>query len=113
MLLPDKALSAVEARIYMSDMYETRANIYNHIADPHSLDSVLLHGADDFITDSTLEKLIRTFKEEDIYDHFGLNLLEFLSLPCDVLEFIVDLNRKDREKDAKAVEKRLRKDLDL
>ena len=80
----NKAISSHEADILLKDLYETHYGIYDHISSNRPLGSVAIHPNEDNGEGSLLYESIENFSNTRIYEKFGLNLLEFLSLPNDI-----------------------------
>lgn len=74
----------------MQDLYETEYGIYDHLNNtiPRPLSSVALHPSEDFNNYSLLKTAIESFVDRNILDATGLNLVEFLELPMDVVAMI-------------------------
>lgn len=99
---PTETLNPVDAKVFMSDMFDMRYGIYNHIKDKHPLSTVMLHQRDDFITESLLFKTIEKYRKYKIADMYNISLHEFMDLPPYVVEFILstaeeELTKTDRE----------------
>lgn len=86
-------LDAVDAKVVMREMYETRFGIHNHLNkfSKRPLASVAFHGAENTIKDSMLEETLKTYANRNIKDIFGLTVLEFLELPMDVVSLMLDI----------------------
>lgn len=101
-MLADDPLSPIEAKIFMSDMYDIRYGIYNHVQNKHPLSTVLTHDSEDVINNSLTKAVIEKYRIYEIQDLYGLSLLEFLSLPPDMASMILDEGEKFyKEKKAK------------
>lgn len=95
-------LSSVDSQIVLSDLYETKFNIFDHAAQSRlpstplgpdyrarPLSSVAFHPAEDINTGSLLEEMMRLYIMRSIHGLFGLNFLEFMSLPKDVIDLML------------------------
>lgn len=78
------------------EKYETVHGIYNHaIDDPDKpLAIVALHDGENTGIGSTLYERIELFAERGVTKHFGLSLSEFLELPTDVCDRILEISNK-------------------
>lgn len=74
--------NAVDSRIVLQDIYETKTGIYNHFASKdRPLASVAMFPCEDTAGNSPLYDNLEEFAEKGYYELWGLNLKEFLSLP--------------------------------
>lgn len=74
----------------MTEMYDIKFGIYNHIANKHPLGSVLLHKAEDTSTRSLTYSVIDKYRKFDVYSVYRISLVEFLSLPPDIVKKILE-----------------------
>lgn len=84
----------------MYDLYETVYGIFNHLhptARNRPLASVAMFPSEDINDSGLLEVVIRRYIEKDIHSIFGLNLEEFLNLPMDIAEMLMDIAKDTRE----------------
>jgi hypothetical protein len=84
----------------MYDLYETVYGIFNHLhptARNRPLASVAMFPSEDINDSGLLELVIRRYVEKDIRNVFGLNLEEFLNLPMDIAEMLMDISNDNRE----------------
>lgn len=81
-------MTAVDTQIALSDIYETKYGIYNHIGASirRPLSSVAFHQCEDINTGSMLEHFHRLYIEKRIRENFGLTIDEYLDRPMDVIE---------------------------
>lgn len=77
----------------MYDLYESRYGIFNHLSGnkKRPLASVAMHSSEDINLDSLLEEAIRTYVKRDIKEIYHLSLVEFLDLPIDVIQVMLDI----------------------
>jgi CRISPR/Cas system-associated endonuclease/helicase Cas3 len=77
----------------MQDLYETEYEIFNHLDHTihRPLASVALHPAEEINDDSMLEEIIRQYIKRDILKIYGLNLIDFLELPHDIVNMLFKL----------------------
>jgi len=89
----------------MQDLYETEYGIYNHLSNANKkpLASVSMHSSEDINTGSLLEEAIRTYTVRGIKDLYGLNVLEFLELPIDVIEMMFEISEEEQARKAKGL----------
>lgn len=96
-------ICSTDAQLLMRHHYETKFGIFDHDhgdGKDHPLALVMMREAER--TNGPLFERIERFEERQIYQKFGLNLIEFLSLPREVCEFIEHLAIK-RQKENNAV----------
>ena len=86
----------------MSDIYETKYGVFNHIGTSHlrPLSSVAFHASEDINTDGLYENLCRVYIEKRIKEHYGLTIDEYLDRPRDIIEI---MNRVADEVNAKHI----------
>lgn len=93
----------------LSSIYETHSGIYDHSRSHNRpLANVAFHPAEDPIKDSPLFVTISLYAERNILSLFGLDLVEFLQLPSDYCEMLVEIAdnvAKRKNKDAEALNK--------
>lgn len=91
------ALSNVDLKIVLLDMYETHAGIYNQINNPYStpLSSVGFHPSEDYNTGSLLEQSMSSYIRKGIKELFNISYIEYMELPHDVMELMHDVANKE------------------
>lgn len=85
----------------MYELYETVYNIYNHLnteAESRPLASVAMFPVEDINDKGLLELIIRRYVNKEIYSIYGLNLEEFLNLPMDIAEMLIDIANDEKVK---------------
>lgn len=94
-------LNSVDGRIVLQDLYEKQYGIYNHL-DPSNksrpLSSVAMHACEDVNNGSLLEEAVKTYVVRGIKDLYGLNLIEFLELPLDIVELLFEISGQELAK---------------
>lgn len=98
-------LNSIDGRIVLQDLYETQYGIYNHLHQNvvRPLASVAMHSGEDFNDGSLLEEAIRTYATRSVKDLYGLNLLEFLDLPRDIIEMLLLVANEENSRKAATV----------
>lgn len=93
----------------MTDVYETIYRIFNHISNfkqppggRRPLASVAFHRSEDFTTGSLREETMRIWRDLPIGKVFGINYLDWMGLPPDVVEDMVMITKEGQEKEARA-----------
>jgi hypothetical protein len=84
----------------MYDLYETVYGIFNHLhpsAKNRPLASVAMFSSEDINDAGLLELVIRRYVDKDIHSIFGLNLEEFLNLPMDIAEMLMEIATTNKE----------------
>lgn len=95
-------LPPVDAMIVMCDLYETRYGIYNHqdktavLTKP--LASVAFHESEEFTKGSLLEEMMTLYIVKRIQSIFGLNFVDFMELPRDVISLMFSVSETDAAK---------------
>jgi hypothetical protein len=86
-------LSSVDCRMVLQDLYETEYGIYNHLSPINNrpLTSVAMFPSEDINDGSLLEEAIRTYVGRNIKETYGLNVIEFLDLPVDIMEMMIQI----------------------
>lgn len=88
----------------MFDVYETKYGLFNHISGLdrklRPLASVALHEMEDNAKTSSLYEAIELYLDKDIMKNFGLNLNEFLDLPREIINKLLELSIKKIQKDS-------------
>lgn len=103
-------LDAVDGRMVMQDLYETKYGIWNHLdkTTKRPLASVAFHDCEDINEGSLLEEAIRAYTSKNIGEYTKLNLVEFLDLPIDVVAMVMkicDEAMKKKEKTFEEIER--------
>jgi hypothetical protein len=103
--------SLIDAKIAFLDIYESRSGIWDHLTDTHKkrnrpLASVALHDCESITDGSDLYNVISRYVRNEIYKEIGLNLVDFLNLPSDVVQYLfktIEESRVKKEKDNEAI----------
>lgn len=84
--------NSTDVQLLLRDCYETAYGIYNHALDNRgaTLSLVAMHEAEDTSSGGLLYERIRQYEKRQVLAHFGLNLIEFLSLPGDLVAFVLE-----------------------
>lgn len=85
-LLPLPAVSVVLGQQYLLERYETEYGIYDHDSTRDRLAILLYHEAEDPLAFSHYTMREAEYIDGEVLKYFGLNFLEFLSLPRAHLE---------------------------
>lgn len=92
---------SVDAAIVLSEFYDMLYKIHNHADLSRPMSSVAHHDAEEVVKNSRLEQSIKAFAIRNIKDVFGLNYMEYISLPsyvCDILsEVALDALKRKAE----------------
>jgi hypothetical protein len=99
-------LNSSDLQLALRDCYETTYRIYDHSrSGPNdALSLVAMREAEDSSSGGLLYEQIRRFEERQVYKHFGLNLVEFLELPSDIVRFVLEMSLKRQQSNAKTQE---------
>lgn len=100
------ALVSSDAQLLLRDTYETLYGIYNHEADnpARPLAVMGMHAAEDAHTGSLLYERIEQFGEKEVFQFYGLNLVQFLDLPRDIGMKILETCEKLKAKKGREAE---------
>jgi hypothetical protein len=81
-----------DVQLLLRDCYETAYGIFNHALDNRgaTLSLVAMHEAEDTSSGGLLYERIRQYEKRQVLAYFGLNLIEFLSLPGDLVAFVLE-----------------------
>lgn len=85
--------SFIDAKIALTDIYETTTGIWDHLTDSHKkksrpLASVALHDCESTTEGSDLYTVISKYIDDEVYKETGLDLNEFLNLPSDIVQML-------------------------
>ena len=86
-------MNCIDGRTVMQDEYDVVYGFYNHhnTSVNRPLASVAFHQPEDINDSSLLEEAIRTYVDRGIKEVYGLNLIEFLDLPLDIIEMLMNV----------------------
>lgn len=86
-------LGPVDYKVVLSDIYESKYGIYNHIgaSNRRPLSSVAFHSSENINNGSLLEARMRMYVHKKIRSIFGLSFDEFLDKPRDVMEMLLKI----------------------
>ena len=112
----------VEARLVLSEAYDVGADIFDHVEDEEKWPSMEVSQRNPFTLDGLhpvfdTERVVdrksrlRNFINLGIHEKLGIDVLEFMSLPRETLEEIVEVCRASVEEDRQRADN-LRKELD-
>ena len=93
----------MDLQIVMGELYETEFGIFDHIRHGQNrpLSAVAFHPSQDVNENSGLKKVIQSYIHSNIQADYGLNLLEFMDLPIDVTQLLVQMSlEKKSQKEA-------------
>jgi phosphoserine aminotransferase len=98
-------LTAVESKMVLYDVYETRHGIFNHHGASKSrpLASVAFHNSENFTEQSVLQDAIEEYAFENYREVWGLSLSEFLALPHYQVKMLRDTMPRIAERKRKAL----------
>lgn len=87
-----------QAQLLLQAAYETRYGIFNHLAADVGAKrplALIAHQPNEETTKgSSLYERIEAYAESKVLLHFGLNLVQFLELPREIVENLLMLSRK-------------------
>jgi hypothetical protein len=107
------ALCSTDASLLLRDRYETTYGICNHAtAINRPLLLIAMHDCEDSSKGSILYERLNQFAEYCVAKHFGLSLAEFLELPTDVCNEILNISDK-RQRTENSVATNLLNELEL
>jgi hypothetical protein len=93
-------LNSIDSKIMLCDLYEHQYGIYPHLNNgmKSPLSSVIMTEGEDYTTGSLMEEAIRTYVSRGIKDIYGLSIVEFLELPIDVIDVLVQIAGEDQSR---------------
>jgi hypothetical protein len=94
-------------------MLDEKLRIFNHRAAQNTrpMSSVAFHEAEDFTTHSLTNQLLQIYVDYDIYEFFKLSLLEFVEMPHDIIDLMIEIivkKRKSKQNAIQDIEKELK-----
>ena len=96
-------IDSISARMVLLEAYETTYRIYNH-EDPTAgpLAAIAMHPREDTSTHSALYNTIRRFRKYRVGhpDNFNMSLNEFMALPKDICDFMMELLSEEAKVEA-------------
>jgi hypothetical protein len=99
-------LNSVDAKLVMTDLYEAKFGIYNHLVNKsRPLASVAMQPCEDINDGSLFSSVASSYHDKKIFDFFHLDLFQFLDLPPDCCEILIDIADKRLAKKATDEEK--------
>lgn len=93
-------LNSSDLQIALRDVYETTFGIHDHSRETEAdaLSLVAMREAEDIGSGGLQYERIRQYHEREIKKYWGLNLVEFLDLPTDILTFLLEFSAKQQAK---------------
>lgn len=94
------------------EAYDITFRIYNHELQAQSpLDYIKMHPGEDYCQHSLLYARIREFARKRVGRVFNISLVEFLDLPRDICDYMIDV-AVDQMNDESQTMEQLREDLE-
>ena len=92
-------MSTTDLASVLQQAYETEYSIYNHMATTvKPLSVVAFHDIENSIDGSPLESIIRTYVSKNLGELYRLSLTEFLELPRDIIETLIEIANQEMSK---------------
>ena len=105
-------MDSISARLVMLDAYEVTYGIFNHadaaLSVSRPLALVAMHDKENVTVHSELYNTIRRFRRYKVSQHFGMSLTEFLSMPTEYCNMILQMLGDEAAKDAEALAAKMR-----
>lgn len=104
-------IDSITAKILLRHSYETMYEIFNHDgpqAAARPLALVAMHPKENYSEYSKLYRTIWRFQHHNVKEMFGLNLVEFLNLPHELVELLFKISFEQVRKEALKQEATLR-----
>ena len=91
--------------IVLRQFYETKFGIFDHIlnGDRRPMSSVALYDAEENGANSLLYSRIESYMRSGVYKYTGLNLVEFLNLPREIVQLIFKLTENQSHTEGQAL----------
>lgn len=100
-------LNDIDARVVLSDIYESKFGIYNHLNKSSSkinpLASVSFFEAEETLSNSLLSDAIRSYLSNGIKELYDINLLEYLELPFGYSKLFLEIASEENNKKNKII----------
>mgnify|MGYP000014629355 CR=1 FL=1 len=107
-----RKIDSISAQILLREAYEISYHIFDHERDmDHPWNLVMERHKENYNKYGTLYRTVYTYRLRDVHKRFGLNLEEFLELPREMVELILDICAKEDQEDSGAF-KNVRAELD-
>jgi hypothetical protein len=99
-------LNSSDVQLALRDCYETTYGIHNHASDSadQALALVALREVEDSASGGLLYERIRQHRDRQVLKYFGLNLIQFLELPTDLVTFVLELSLQSQQSDKRTQE---------
>lgn len=112
----EKSLSGLDLEILLRESYEQSYAVFNHnSAQANPLSIVSMHESERYTEGTGLYNLIARYLKHPIKDRFGLDLIDFVSLPREFTEELIRLSAIGKaapngasDAELRALEKQLR-----
>lgn len=92
-------LSRNDLKSVLYQVYETEYGIHDHLAKTNRpLSSVAFFDIENSLDGSPLDSIMRTYASKNIKEVFGLSLFEFLEMPRDILELMINIANEEMKK---------------
>lgn len=91
-------INSSDLQIALRDVYETTFGIHDHTheTEADALSLVAMREAEDIGSGGLQYERIRQYHEREVKKYWGLNLVEFLELPTDILTFLLEYSAKEQ-----------------
>lgn len=98
-------LKGIDAQIVLRQFYETKFGIFDHILNGNQrpLSTVALYDAEENGPSSLLYSRIESYMRSEVYKHTGLNLVEFLNLPREIVQLIFRITENKTHTEGQAL----------
>jgi len=102
-------MNSVESTLVLRDFYETHYGIYNHLSGSTArpLASVAMHDAEENGRHSSAYEIIKVIAESEVLKHFGMSLIEFLSMPREYVTYMLEVSSAITNKNSNSVSDQL------
>ncbi len=94
MIEKTNGLTPIDASQLLIGLYETHYGIFDHTdsqkAKENPLALVTLHECEENSSTSNIHELVNTFITKEIYKNLGISLTEFLSLPREFVNLLIN-----------------------
>lgn len=91
--------SVADLRNTMYQIYETEFGVFDHInIKNRPLASVAFMDIEDTLDGSPMDSITRTYASKGIYKLLGINFLDFINLPRDIVELLINVATEEQKK---------------
>lgn len=93
-------IDSISAKLVLTEAYELAYSLYDHNQeDAHPWSLVLSNPKENYTDYSPLHRTIFSYRVRDVYKRYGLNLTEFLELPREFVDLLLEASANEAKED--------------